>query len=107
MLMTQIKPDSVVLFHDTYSSTVDLVYQFIPVLKANGYRLVTVSELLGAAGAGQHIRQPRERSAANELHDIPAGEIPTLPNTPSPKPMPNFPITDIPGQNSGGPNNGA
>ncbi|MGZ4565026.1 MAG: hypothetical protein ACXVX6_16030, partial [Mycobacterium sp.] len=24
-----------------------------------------------------------------------------------PKPMPNFPITDIPGQNSGGPNNGA
>lgn len=47
MLMRQIKPGSVVLFHDTYSSTVDLVYQFIPVLKANGYRLVTVSELLG------------------------------------------------------------
>ena len=63
MLMTYIKPGSVVLFHDTYSSTVDLVYQFIPVLKANGYRLVTVSELLGAAGAGQHLRQPRERSA--------------------------------------------
>ncbi len=62
MLMTQIKPGSVVLFHDTYSSTVDLVYQFIPVLKANGYRLVTVSELLGRAGTGQQLRQPRERS---------------------------------------------
>ena len=32
--------------------------------------------------------------------------IPPLPNTPSPAPMPNFPITDIPGANSGGPNNG-
>ena len=26
--------------------------------------------------------------------------------TPSPTPMPNFPITDIPGANSGGPTNG-
>ncbi|EUA32768.1 polysaccharide deacetylase family protein [Mycobacterium xenopi 4042] len=47
VLMRQIKPGSVVLFHDTYSSTVDLVYQFIPVLKANGYHLVTVSQMLG------------------------------------------------------------
>jgi len=52
MLMTYIKPGSVVLFHDTYSSTVDLVYQFIPVLKANGYRLVTVTELLGQRAPG-------------------------------------------------------
>ena len=52
MLMTQIKPGSVVLFHDTYSSTVDLVYQFIPVLKANGYHLVTVSQLLGTRAPG-------------------------------------------------------
>ena len=44
---------------------------------------------------------------ANDLHDIPVTEIPSLPNTPSPKPMPNFPITDIAGQNSGGPNNGS
>jgi hypothetical protein len=41
------------------------------------------------------------------LHDIPASEIPSLPNTPSPPPMPNFPITDVPGQNSGGSNNGS
>ncbi|MCV7098824.1 polysaccharide deacetylase family protein [Mycobacterium palustre] len=107
MLMTYIKPGSVVLFHDTYSSTVDLVYQFIPVLKANGYRLVTVSELLGPRAPGSSYGGRDNGPPANQLHDIPPGDIPALPNTPSPKPMPNFPITDIPGQNSGGPNNGA
>lgn len=107
MLMTYIKPGSVVLFHDTYSSTVDLVYQFIPVLKANGYRLVTVSELVGQRAPGSSYGSRENGPPANQLHDIPPADIPTLPNTPSPKPMPNFPITDIPGQNSGGPNNGA
>jgi peptidoglycan/xylan/chitin deacetylase (PgdA/CDA1 family) len=107
MLMTYIKPGSVVLFHDTYSSTVDLVYQFIPVLKANGYRLVTVSEMLGPRAPGSSYGSRENGPPANQLHDIPANQIPTLPNTPSPKPMPNFPITDIEGQNSGGPNNGA
>ena len=107
MLMTYIKPGSVVLFHDTYSSTVDLVYQFIPVLKANGYRLVTVTELLGSRAPGSSYGGRENGPPANALHDIPASEIPTLSNTSSPKPMPNFPITDIPDQNSGGPNNGA
>ncbi|MDT5347147.1 MAG: hypothetical protein QOH91_434 [Mycobacterium sp.] len=107
LLMRQIKPGSVVLFHDTYSSTVDLVYQFLPVLRANGYRLVTVSELLGPRAPGSSYGSRENGPPANELHDIPPGEIPKLPNTPSPKPMPNFPITDIPGQNPGGPNNGA
>jgi len=107
MLMTYIKPGSVVLFHDTYSSTVDLVYQFIPVLKANGYRLVTVSELLGPRAPGSTYGGRENGPPANQLHDIPASQIPPLPNTSSPRPMPNFPITDIPGQNSGGPNNGA
>lgn len=107
MLMRYVRPGSVVLFHDTYSSTVDLVYQFIPVLKANGYRLVTVSELLGSRPPGSSYGSRENGTPANVLREIPAGEIPTLPNTPSPKPMPNFPITDIPGQNSGGPNNGA
>jgi peptidoglycan/xylan/chitin deacetylase (PgdA/CDA1 family) len=107
MLMTYIKPGSVVLFHNTYSSTVDLVYQFIPVLRANGYRLVTVSELIGSRAPGSSYGSRENGPPVNELHDIPTAEIPTLPNTPSPKPMPNLPITDIPGQNSGGPNNGA
>lgn len=107
MLMTYVKPGSVVLFHDTYSSTVDLVYQFLPVLKANGYRMVTVSELLGPRAPGSSYGGRENGPPVNGLHDIPPGEIPTLPSTSSPKPMPNLPITDIPGQNSGGPNNGA
>ena len=107
MLKTQIKPGSVVLFHDTYSSTVDVVYQFIPVLKANGYQLVTVSQLLGPRAPGSSYGGRENGPPADDIRDIPPGEIPTLPNTPSPKPMPNFPITDIPDQNSGGPNNGA
>jgi peptidoglycan/xylan/chitin deacetylase (PgdA/CDA1 family) len=107
VLMSQIKPNSVVLFHDVYSSTVDLVYQFIPVLKANGYHLVTVSQMLGARQPGTSYGSRENGPAVNALRDIPADQIPTLPNTPSPAPMPNFPITDIPDQNSGGPNNGA
>lgn len=107
MLMTQIKPGSVVLFHDTYSSTVDLVYQFLPVLKANGYHVVTVSELLGPREPGSVYGGRDNGPPVNELHDIPVTDIPTLPATPSPPPMPNFPITDIDGANSGGPNNGS
>lgn len=106
VLMAQIKPGSVVLFHDTYSSTVDLVYQFIPVLKANGYHLVTVSEMLGPRAPGSSYGSRENGPPVHTLRDIPAVQVPPLPNTPSPKPMPNLPITDIPGQNSGGPNNG-
>ncbi len=107
VLKAQIKPGSVVLFHDTYSSTVDLVYQFLPVLKANGYHPVTVSQLLGPRAAGSSYGSRENGPPANDIHDIPVGEIPMLPDTPSPMPMPNLPITDIPDQNSGGPNNGA
>ncbi|KAA0113051.1 polysaccharide deacetylase family protein [Mycolicibacterium sp. P9-22] len=107
ILMSQIKPGSVVLLHDTYSSTVDLTYQFIPVLKANGYHLVTVSKLLGPRAPGSLYGSRENGPPANDLHDVPANLIPALPATPSPPPMPNFPITDIPDANSGGPNNGA
>ena len=107
MLMTHIKPNSVVLFHDTYSSTVDLVAQFIPVLRANGYHMVTVTQMLGPRAPGTTYGSRDNGQPANELVDIPAADIPSLPNTRSPAPMPNLPITDIPGQNSGGPNNGA
>lgn len=103
MLMTQIKPGSVVLLHDTYSSTVDLVEQFIPVLKANGYHLVTVSHLLGARAPGSSYGGRENGPPVNDIVDIPADQIPTLPPTPSPKPAPNLPITDIPNQNPGGP----
>jgi peptidoglycan/xylan/chitin deacetylase (PgdA/CDA1 family) len=107
LLLTLIKPGSVVLLHDTYSSTVDIVEQFIPVLKANNYHLVTVSQLLGQRAPGSVYGSRENGPPANALHDIPASEIPSLPNTPSPPPMPNFPISDVPDQNSGGSNNGS
>jgi peptidoglycan/xylan/chitin deacetylase (PgdA/CDA1 family) len=107
LLMSQIKRGSVVLLHDSYSSTVDLVEQFIPVLKANNYHLVTVTQLLGQRAPGSVYGSRENGPPANDLHDIPASEIPSLPNTPSPPPMPNFPITDVSGQNSGGPNDGS
>ena len=107
MLKAQIRPGAVVLFHDTYSSTVDVVYQFMPVLKANDYHVVTVSKLLGPRAAGSTYGSRENGPPVNDLTDIPPAEIPMLPSTPSPKPMPNFRITDIPGANSGGVNNGA
>ncbi|MGK2882128.1 MAG: polysaccharide deacetylase family protein [Mycobacterium sp.] len=107
LLKSQIRPGSVVLFHDTYSSTVDVVYQFLPILKANGYHLVTVTHLLGQRAPGSTYGGRDNGAPANDIVDIPGVQIPPLPATPSPPPMPNFPITDIPDQNSGGPNNGA
>lgn len=103
MMMTQITPGSVVLLHDTYSSTVDLVYQFLPVLIANGYHMVTVSHLLGTRTPGSSYGSRVNGPAANALHDIALDQIPVLPPTPSPKPAPNLPITDLPNQGSGGP----
>lgn len=103
MLTTQIKPGSVVLLHDTYSSTVDIVYQFLPVLIANGYHMVTVSHLLGARAAGSSYGGRENGPPAGVLRQVPAADIPSLPATVSPKPAPNLPITDIPGQNPGGP----
>ncbi|MCA2243406.1 MULTISPECIES: polysaccharide deacetylase family protein [Mycobacteriaceae] len=103
MLKTQIKPGSVVLLHDTYSSTVDVVCQFLPVLIVNGYHMVTVSHLLGHRAAGSSYGGRENGPPANALADIPATRIPQLPATPSPKPAPNLPITDLPNQSPGGP----
>ncbi|MBB3600877.1 peptidoglycan/xylan/chitin deacetylase (PgdA/CDA1 family) [Mycolicibacterium sp. BK556] len=103
MLKTQVKPGSVVLLHDTYSSTVDVIYQFIPVLIANGYHMVTVSHLLGSRSPGSSYGSRVNGPPANSIADIPARRIPLLPDTPSPNPAPNLPITDIPNQSAGGP----
>ncbi|NGX06091.1 polysaccharide deacetylase family protein [Mycobacteroides franklinii] len=103
MLKTQIKPGAVVLLHDTYSSTVDIVYQFLPVLIANGYHMVTVSHLLGQRAPGSSYGGRENGLPVNDIHDIAATKIPGLPATLSPRPAPNLPITDIPNQNPGGP----
>ncbi|MCG5430862.1 polysaccharide deacetylase family protein [Mycobacterium sp. MYCO198283] len=82
VLMSQLKPGSVVLFHDTYSSTVDLVTDFLPVLKANGYHLVTVSHLLGPRQPGTTYGSRENGPPANVLTDIaPAAPAPNPPAT--------------------------
>lgn len=45
-IMTDIKDGDIILCHDLYESTVDAMERVIPDLLANGYQLVTVSELL-------------------------------------------------------------
>ncbi|MBQ9807841.1 MAG: endo-1,4-beta-xylanase [Ruminococcus sp.] len=42
--------NSIVLCHETYGHTADAIEELIPVLKANGYQIVTVSELFEARG---------------------------------------------------------
>ena len=65
-----------VLFHDTYSSTVDLVEQFILVLKANGYHLVTVSQMLGPRAPGSVYGGRDNGPPVNDLQRHPAGGNP-------------------------------
>ncbi len=71
VLMAQIRPNSVVLLHDTFGSTVDLMGQFIPVLKANGYHLVTVSQMLGPRAPGSLYGSRENGPPANDLVDVP------------------------------------
>ena len=66
ILMAQIRPGSVVLLHDIFASTVDLVEQFLPVLRANGYQVVSVGELLGPRAPG---------SLYGGLHNGPAADV--------------------------------
>ena len=74
-----------------------------PVLIANGYHMVTVSHLLGPRAPGSSYGSRVNGPPVNDIRDIPAAQLPTLPATPSPQPAPNLPITDIPNQNPGGP----
>ncbi len=69
MLMTQIKP--VVLFHGFFLSTVDVVYQFIPVLKPTALSPGDHRRAARAEGARRRTAAGK-RSTANELRDIPA-----------------------------------
>jgi peptidoglycan/xylan/chitin deacetylase (PgdA/CDA1 family) len=68
VLMKQVRPGSVVLLHDTLSSTVDLMEQFLPVLKANGYHPVTVGQLLGPRAPGSVYGGRDNGPPAGDLH---------------------------------------
>lgn len=52
-VMEQVRPGSIVLLHDIHGSTVDAVPGIIRQLKARGYTLVTVPELLGSPQPGR------------------------------------------------------
>lgn len=45
-VMSAAKPGSIVVLHDIYPSTISAMERVIPALKAKGYQVVTVSELL-------------------------------------------------------------
>lgn len=51
-IMTKVKNGSIILCHDTHSTTVEAMEQVIPDLIAQGYHFVTVSELLGSTTPG-------------------------------------------------------
>ncbi|MDA2892709.1 polysaccharide deacetylase family protein [Mycolicibacterium sp. BiH015] len=52
LLRTQVRPNAVVLLHDTLAPTVDLMAELVPELAADGYHLVTVSQMLGPRPPG-------------------------------------------------------
>ena len=51
-VMSQVSDGSIILMHDIYQSTVDAVVKILERLDAEGYEVVTVSELLGETQAG-------------------------------------------------------
>jgi hypothetical protein len=66
-------------------------------------REAIMSQMLGSRAPGSSYGGRDNGPPVNEIANVPAAKIPTLPNTPSPKPMPNLPITDMPNQNPSGP----
>ena len=51
-VMSQVREGSIILMHDIYQSTVDAVVKILERLDAEGYEVVTVTELLGDTKAG-------------------------------------------------------
>jgi peptidoglycan/xylan/chitin deacetylase (PgdA/CDA1 family) len=54
--LAQAHPGGIVLMHETSRATVDALPRVIKGLRARGYRLVTVSELLAAGRAEEVAR---------------------------------------------------
>jgi peptidoglycan/xylan/chitin deacetylase (PgdA/CDA1 family) len=52
-VMSHVKPGSIVLMHDIYTSSADAVKLIVPELKAQGYTMVTIDELFAAQGGVQ------------------------------------------------------
>lgn len=52
-VLTRVRPGAVVVLHDRYATTPQAVPTIVRVLKARGYRLVTVPQMFGSTG---HLR---------------------------------------------------
>ncbi len=50
MVMSNIKEGDIILFHDLYESTKDAVKELMPLLKEEGYQVVSVTELFASKG---------------------------------------------------------
>lgn len=63
MVMSNIKEGDIILFHDLYESTKDAVKELMPLLKEEGYQVVSVTELFASKGiileAGTSYRHAR------------------------------------------------
>ena len=49
-ILENVQPDSIILLHDIYPSSVDAALQVVDTLQAQGYHFVTVAELLALNG---------------------------------------------------------
>ena len=56
-IMSTVSDGGIILMHDIYESTYDAVKLLLPLLQAEGYEVVTVSELLGNPQPGTKYRQ--------------------------------------------------
>jgi peptidoglycan/xylan/chitin deacetylase (PgdA/CDA1 family) len=59
-VMANVRDGSIILFHDTYATSVEAVAKLIPALKAEGYAIVTVNRLImardGSFAPGNYYR---------------------------------------------------
>lgn len=53
--LRDVKDGAVVLFHDIYDSTAEAIERLVPELIAQGYQIVSISELLEAKGSSNYI----------------------------------------------------
>lgn len=56
-IMSNVEDGGIILMHDIYESTYDAVKVLLPLLRAEGYEVVTVSELLGEPQPGVKYRK--------------------------------------------------
>ena len=49
-VLNHIKDGDIILFHDSYNSTVEAIEELLPILYSKGYQVMSVSELANLKG---------------------------------------------------------